>query len=119
MEIKYPRSCKLGNTYFNTILNPLKNWRKVYHYSCQQEFFTMNAKLDQCEKMAMELPLRERARLIEDLVKTLDDIDENECEELWMAEADRRYNEYKKENISAKSSEESVQAVRKNLEILK
>jgi len=78
----------------------------------------MSSKLDECEKIAKKLPLRERARLIEDLVKTLDDIDENECEELWIAEADRRYQEYKDGNISAKSSEDTFQAVREKLEKL-
>lgn len=79
----------------------------------------MSAKLDECEKIAKKLPLRERARLIEDLVKTLDDIDENECEELWIAEADRRYEAYKKGNLSAKSAEDTFQAARKKLDKLK
>jgi len=79
----------------------------------------MSAKLDECERMAKELSRRERARLVEDLVKSLDQLDENEYEELWIAEADRRYEEFKKGNISAKNAQETFQSARETLDKLK
>ena len=75
----------------------------------------MDITLDKCEKMAKQLPPHERALLIEHLFHTLDELNEAECEELWIAEAERRYGEYKKGNISAKPAEEALTSARERL----
>ncbi len=75
----------------------------------------MHVTLDKCEEMAKLLPMHERALLIEHLFHTLDDLQENECEELWLAEAERRYGEYKKGNIPTTSAGKAIASARKRL----
>ena len=75
----------------------------------------MDATLDKCEKMAKQLPAHERALLIEHLFHTLDDLNEAECEELWVAEAERRYGEYRKGKIPAKPAKEAFVNARERL----
>ncbi len=65
----------------------------------------MSTILKKCEKTAFKLPLKERAVLAEHLISSLDDFDEQENERLWIEESERRYQEYKKGNISAKSAD--------------
>src|SRR5258706_8209758 len=44
---------------------------------------------------ALELPLTARAELASQLLESLDDLSEEENEQLWAQEAERRYAEYK------------------------
>ena len=62
----------------------------------------MSTALDECERHAKGLALSERALLIERLIDSLDDLDGQECEDLWIAEAERRYAGYKEGEISAR-----------------
>lgn len=75
----------------------------------------MHSTFEKCEKMARQLPVHERALLIEHLFHTLDELNEAECEELWIAETERRYGEYKKGNIPAKPAEEALTNARERL----
>ena len=53
----------------------------------------MNATFDEIAADAMRLPLRERVRLAQHLVSSLDPQVENDVEGPWLAEAERRLEE--------------------------
>lgn len=55
---------------------------------------------------ALQLPLEARAELAGQLLDSLDDLSEGEIEQLWAAEAERRYSEYKAGRIEAIPAEE-------------
>ena len=55
---------------------------------------------------ALELPLTARAELASQLLDSLDEISEEENDQLWAQEAERRYAEYKAGNIESVSAEE-------------
>ena len=55
---------------------------------------------------ALELPLTARAELASQLLDSLDDLTEEENDQLWAHEAERRYAEYKAGNIEAVPAEE-------------
>jgi putative addiction module component (TIGR02574 family) len=54
----------------------------------------------------LELPLTARAELASELLDSLDDLSEEENEQLWAIEAERRYADYKAGNIEAVPAEE-------------
>lgn len=53
----------------------------------------MNTQFDQVVADAMKLPVRDRVRLAQQLVSTIDEEPETNVEELWFAEAKRRLEE--------------------------
>lgn len=55
---------------------------------------------------ALELPLDARAELASQLLESLDDLSEEESDQLWAQEAERRYAEYKSGNLDAIPAEE-------------
>jgi putative addiction module component (TIGR02574 family) len=67
------------------------------------------------EKEAMQLPPKERARLAEHLIASLDQTDDTETERLWLEEAERRYNGYKAGHISTRPAKDVLRDVRKSL----
>lgn len=75
----------------------------------------MAATLEEFEKQAQQLSLQERSALIDHLIRSLDELDEKECNRLWLEEAKRRYHEYKAGTISSRSAEEVFQDVRAKL----
>jgi len=74
----------------------------------------MATDLKVCEKMALGLPLRQRARLAQHLLASLDEPSETENERLWADEAYRRYEGYKKGRISARPAADVILDVRQN-----
>ena len=46
-------------------------------------------------RQALDLDLKERARLAERLLKSLDGVSEEEIQELWLDEAEHRIDEYR------------------------
>ena len=72
----------------------------------------MPPNLKECETQALKLPPKERAILAEHLIASLDSLDDSENEHLWLEEADRRYQEYKKGNISARPAEDVLREAR-------
>jgi putative addiction module component (TIGR02574 family) len=66
----------------------------------------MATELEKCEQRGKNLPLRERALLIQHLIEGLDDLDEQNLERLWVQEAARRFKEFKVGNIKARPAEE-------------
>lgn len=61
---------------------------------------------------ALELPLTARAELASQLLDSLDDISEEESDQLWAHEAERRYAEYKAGNMKAVPAEEVFARIR-------
>jgi putative addiction module component (TIGR02574 family) len=59
----------------------------------------MSANLGKIEEVALNLSAEERARLAMDLIKSLDNYEDPEAEKLWLQEAERRYQEYRKGKI--------------------
>ncbi|MFZ4693625.1 MAG: addiction module protein [Verrucomicrobiia bacterium] len=76
----------------------------------------MASDLKLCEKMALKLPLKERAALAEQILSSLDvamkPSDREETERLWVQEAERRYREYKKGAIPARAAREVLRDAR-------
>ena len=72
----------------------------------------MSPDLKKCETQALKLTPQERATLAEHLIASLDAIDDAENERLWLEEADRRYQEYKKGNIQARPAAEVLNDAR-------
>ena len=75
----------------------------------------MTATLEQCERQARDLPIAERAQLVEHLLESLDEPDENENEALWMAEGKRRYDAYCIGDLSAREAHDVIQDARKRI----
>ncbi len=55
---------------------------------------------------ALELPLTARAELASQLLDSLDDLSEEESDQLWAEEAERRFADYKAGKIEAVSADE-------------
>ncbi len=72
----------------------------------------MSPQLMECEAHALKLTPTDRATLAERLIASLDNLNEQQNEQLWIDEADRRYREYKSGNITARSAEEVVSHAR-------
>jgi putative addiction module component (TIGR02574 family) len=66
----------------------------------------MDATLENVEREAFSLTAADRARLAMDLIKSLDNQDDTDAEELWLQEAERRYREYREGNLSARPAED-------------
>jgi putative addiction module component (TIGR02574 family) len=66
----------------------------------------MSRNLKDLAAEALELPLTARAELASQLLDSLDHISEEESDQLWAQEAERRYSEYKAGNIEAVPAEE-------------
>ena len=75
----------------------------------------MPANLEECELQARQLPLKDRSILIDHLIGSLDELDEAECERLWLEEAERRYREYKAGNITSRSAKDVFRDARTKL----
>ena len=72
----------------------------------------MSPELKECEAQALMLQPQDRAALAEHLIASLDSFDDAANEQVWLKEADRRYQEYKKGMISARSAEEVLRDAR-------
>ena len=75
----------------------------------------MSTQFDQVAADAMKLPLRERVRLAQQLVSTLDEESETEVEELWFTEARRRLDELHDGKVEGIDADDAFRAARENL----
>ena len=66
----------------------------------------MSVDLKHFERQALQMSAKDRAMLAEHLIASLDTPDDVECERLWVEEAERRYQEYKKGWISSRPAED-------------
>jgi len=65
----------------------------------------MPSKASKIEEEALRLPFHKKAILVKRLIQSLDEKEDPEAEELWIKEAERRYQEYKKGKIKARPAE--------------
>ena len=79
----------------------------------------MPTNLEECERQAQQLSLKERSVLIDHLIGSLDELDEAECERLWAEEAERRYREYKAGNITSRPAKDVFRDARTKLREIK
>ena len=72
----------------------------------------MSPNLNECEAQALQLPPRDRAALAERLIASLDSLADAENEQLWVEEAEKRYQAYKKGSLSARPAGEAIRDAR-------
>jgi putative addiction module component (TIGR02574 family) len=75
----------------------------------------MGRKLGDIEKDAMELSVQDRSILAERLLATLDPGDDEDAEELWLEEAEKRYQAYRAGTVNAKPAEDVFKEARARL----
>lgn len=75
----------------------------------------MQMDLKTFEAEAMALPVSQRAILAQHLLASLDDVEEQENEALWLEEAGRRYEAYKAGSLSARNAFEAINEMRARL----
>jgi putative addiction module component (TIGR02574 family) len=71
--------------------------------------------LEQIEAELLQLPERARARLAQSLLSSLEDSDDTDADLLWAEEAERRYQEIRRGEVSTISSEDVFQEARSRL----
>jgi hypothetical protein len=72
----------------------------------------MSLPLKECEAQALSLPPRDRAALAERLIASLETLDDAENERLWVEEAERRYQAYKRGAVPGRLAEEALRDAR-------
>jgi putative addiction module component (TIGR02574 family) len=79
----------------------------------------MSARFEQLASEAMKLPVRDRVRLAQQLVATIEDntetATEKEIEDLWFAEAERRLEELRSGSVQGVSAEDAFRSAREAL----
>jgi putative addiction module component (TIGR02574 family) len=75
----------------------------------------MSAQFDDIEKQARSLPLKEKAALARVLIEDLDTSVDEDVEQLWIQEAQRRYAAYLKGDIEALPGEDVMRRARERL----
>lgn len=76
----------------------------------------MPSKVKEIKENALRLPSHERAQLAEHLINSLDEEEDPEAERLWIEEAERRYQEYKKGKVLSKPAAKVFKEARSKLE---
>jgi len=66
----------------------------------------MSRSLEEIASEALELGVEARAALAKRLLDSLDDLTPEECERMWIGEADRRYRQLKAGTAKSYSAEE-------------
>lgn len=74
----------------------------------------MNTQFDQVAADAMKLPVRDRVRLAQQLVSTIDEQPETDVEELWFAEAKRRLQELQTGKVKGIEADEAFRMARED-----
>lgn len=79
----------------------------------------MSTRFEQLASDAMKLPLRDRVRLAQQLVATIEEdtetASEKDIEELWFAEAERRLDELRSGTVQGVSAEDAFRNAREAL----
>ena len=76
----------------------------------------MSTRFDEIVTDAMKLPLRDRVRLAQRLMFSLDDQIETGVEALWVAEAERRLQEFRAGTVQGIEAEEAFRKAHEALE---
>jgi len=75
----------------------------------------MTSEAQKIEKQAQCLSVKERARLALKLIESLDPDDDEDVEELWLDEAERRLADYDAGKTEARSADEVFAEIEKKL----
>ncbi|HEX6047286.1 MAG TPA: addiction module protein [Pyrinomonadaceae bacterium] len=75
----------------------------------------MNTQFDQVAADAMKLPVRDRVRLAQQLVSTIDEESETKVEDLWFDEAERRLEELRSGKVKGIDADEALRMAREDL----
>ena len=75
----------------------------------------MSTRFDQIVADAMKLPLRDRVRLAQQLVSTIDDQTDTDVEGLWFDEAQRRLEELHTGKVEGLDADEAFRRAREDL----
>jgi len=75
----------------------------------------MSALYEQLERQARLLSVKERAKLAHILIEELDSSGDSNVEEVWIAEAQRRYQAYLKGEIALRQGDEVMSKARNRL----
>jgi putative addiction module component (TIGR02574 family) len=75
----------------------------------------MSKNLAKIEKKVAELPQRDKALLVEHLLTAIDEGEDVDAEELWLEEAEKRYQDYRVGKIGAKPAEQVFDEARKRI----
>ena len=75
----------------------------------------MSEDIRKIEKQAQELSPKERARLAMALIESLDQGQDEDVDELWLDEAERRLEEYRSGRIEAIPANEVFEKIEKKL----
>ena len=67
---------------------------------------------DTLEKQALELPVRDRARLVQDLLESLDKLTSSEVRSMWLDESERRADQIDRGEVALVSSDSVAQEAR-------
>jgi putative addiction module component (TIGR02574 family) len=85
---------------------------EMSYFIKQKKQVEMSPQLIECEAQALKLEPTDRAELAEHLIASLDYLSDEQNQHLWLAEADRRYCEYKSGNLSARPTEDVLSDAR-------
>ena len=78
--------------------------------------YKMTSNINEIGKKALELSNRDRALLIRQLLESLEEGEEDDkAEELWIEEANRRYDLYKQDNTTEKSASQILENAKNKL----
>ena len=72
--------------------------------------------LKNIEKEVYQLPEHERAILALNLIRSLDKEEDSDTTDLWIEEAERRYQEFKKGIVKGKSAKQVFQEARARIQ---
>ena len=75
----------------------------------------MSAHFDEIQKQARLLPLQEKAALARVLIEELDNSVDADAEQMWIEEAQRRYDAYLKGQLQALSGDDVMKRARERL----
>lgn len=75
----------------------------------------MPKNLAKIEKEAAELPQHDKALLVEHLLSALDQDEDIDAEELWLEEAEKRYQDYRAGKVGAKPAEQVFEEAKKRM----
>ena len=75
----------------------------------------MSVTLKDVENLVEQLTEDDRALLVEHLIRSLDSGEDMDAEEAWLAEAERRYQEYRAGKLTTKTADAVFEDVLSNL----
>ncbi len=75
----------------------------------------MKENYQELEKQARALSFRQKAALARTLIEDLDSTEDGQIEDLWIEEAQRRYEAYLTGNLEAVPGQEAMQRARQRL----